>query len=418
MVATTLEQLKNDSKFILTLHKCSQYTLLLIAFFLPISTSLTNILFYLTALLILLTYKWSFIKNTIRDNKIAMSLVVLWILFTIGITYSQATTLESALIWKKHAKLIIAPLFCCLFITNNKLVISTIKLFILSMLITCFLGYLKVFELISVDGIYGSTSVFKPHIQTGILLAYTSYVLLVLSKYSIFMTNKLNTCNSRKHFIVYILLFSIVTTNILFFSTGRTGYVICFILITLFLFRCLPDKWTIILLVLVSTMPLMLYNFSESFKNRIDLTKAAINKFQNDEDNITSVGLRISFLQNGLKIIQSNPIYGSGTGSIELRYKQIEKNTKLLTDNPHNEYLNIGIQLGIFGLVYLLLMLAYHWYKSTLLPPPYNLLTEGLVLTIVIGSLANSLLMDTTESHFYVYFLLAYFGTYLNKKTL
>ncbi len=391
------ENIRVNNRFFYTLYNVSLITLVAISFFLPISTAITNILFYLTAVLILVTFKWSYIYTTIRSNKIALSLLVFWLLFTIALFYTEGSYIDAITRWKKHAKFLIAPLFFCLF-RERKLSLYTIYLFIAAMLITCFLGYLKFFGIIKINQhLAGATSVFKSHIQTNFLLAYTSFLLLVLSVYH------------HKMKFIFILLFLLVSFNTMYLGTGRTGMVIFFCLSSFFVFRILSPKWILVSSLAIFILPILLFYSSNSFKRRITTVKHDIVKYRNNQPD-TSVGLRLSYLFNGIKIIRTNPIYGSGTGSVPVQFKRIERNVILQTNNPHNEYINVGIQIGIIGLIYLMLMFIIQSYYSTKLPSPFNLASQGILVSIIVGCTANSLLMDTTEGHFYVYFITAFFA--------
>ena len=59
---------------------------------------------------------------------------------------------------------------------------------------------------------------------------------------------------------------------------------------------------------------------------------------------------------------------------------------------------------NLLGMLYLCFMFIYCCVKANQLDEHFKLLVYGLVLAIAFGSTANSLLMDTTEGHFFVYF--------------
>ncbi|NQY41946.1 MAG: O-antigen ligase family protein [Legionellales bacterium] len=357
---------------------------------------MTNILFYLTTILIIITFKWSYIYETIRTNKIAIGLLIFWLLFTIGVFYTEATYLEAITRWKKHAKFLIAPFFFCLF-RNKKLALYAIYGFIAAMLLTCSLGYLKYYGLISFkQHLAGPTSVFKSHIQTNFLLAYTAFLLLVLSNYFIRFRS------------ILIILFLFVTYNTMYLGTGRTGMVIFLVLVFFYALKTFSFRKIILSSVVILLLPVLLFNISNSFHKRVITIKNDIKSYQNDNPN-TSVGLRISYFINGVKIILTNPLYGSGTGSVPSQFQRIEKQEILQTNNPHNEYINTGIQIGIIGLAYLLFMFSIQLYHSRKLPFPINYACQGLLISIIVGCTANSLLMDTTEGHFYAYYISAFF---------
>ena len=108
---------------------------------------------------------------------------------------------------------------------------------------------------------------------------------------------------------------------------------------------------------------------------------------------------------NTLTLIKKHPLFGGGTGSLEGEYKPLAQNQNsdlIRVANPHNQYLLTTQEIGIVGLVCLLWMWMSHWqtsYKTTRNEYGYGL--RGLVITITVGSLFNSLLLDASEGKFY-----------------
>jgi O-antigen ligase len=75
-----------------------------------------------------------------------------------------------------------------------------------------------------------------------------------------------------------------------------------------------------------------------------------------------------------------------------------------ITANPHNEYLNLGVQLGIVGVLALLYLFFSMWRSARFLPTPYDAdLTRALVITFALGCAFNSLLMDHAEGLFFAW---------------
>jgi O-antigen ligase len=110
--------------------------------------------------------------------------------------------------------------------------------------------------------------------------------------------------------------------------------------------------------------------------------------------------------------MSKSPYIGFGTGSVFKKFDELAKTRDLVTNNPHNEYLNIGIQFGLLGLLFFLFMFYNFWQQSNKLDVFYELAVKGLIMAIAIGSLFNSLLMDTTEGHFFAYFMVVLFSHY------
>ncbi|MGH8616135.1 MAG: O-antigen ligase family protein [Burkholderiales bacterium] len=112
----------------------------------------------------------------------------------------------------------------------------------------------------------------------------------------------------------------------------------------------------------------------------------------------TSTGQRLEFYRVSLGLIAAHPLAGSGTGSFALAYREAVAGTNLEpTRNPHNEYLLLGVQLGVGGVVLLIALWIALWTAAARLPPLERDLARGLALAFAAGCLFNSLLLDHTE---------------------
>ncbi len=110
---------------------------------------------------------------------------------------------------------------------------------------------------------------------------------------------------------------------------------------------------------------------------------------------------------NSARIIYHNPWYGSGTGSFKQQYRALSEHyiKTYYTDNPHNEYFLTTVQLGYPGFLLLMLLFYMQWNRSFKIENiEYRYLAQGLVVLIVIGSMGNSMIMDSGEGHFWAFF--------------
>jgi len=136
---------------------------------------------------------------------------------------------------------------------------------------------------------------------------------------------------------------------------------------------------------------------------RIAEASKDMQKYQQGQT-VGSIALRLEFLKNGAILSLQNPILGVGTGGFERAYKKLAKSKALRpTNNPHNEYLMISVQWGAGGLALFLYLLYRQWRFSYELNQKNQWLAQGLVMSMLIGCLVNSLLLDFTEGHLYAY---------------
>lgn len=95
------------------------------------------------------------------------------------------------------------------------------------------------------------------------------------------------------------------------------------------------------------------------------------------------------------------PWLGHGTGSFAKEYQRIAQGEPFITKNPHNEFLMIGVQLGLIGLLVYLGFLGSQFYCARKLPDQDKWLAQGLLVSLLITSLFNTPFFDHTEGHWY-----------------
>ncbi|MFN7085996.1 MAG: O-antigen ligase family protein [Burkholderiales bacterium] len=119
----------------------------------------------------------------------------------------------------------------------------------------------------------------------------------------------------------------------------------------------------------------------------------------------SSAGIRLEFYRNTLAIIAEQPLLGVGTGGFPAAYAgKVRGSGQIAARNPHNEYLHLMTQVGVAGIAALVYLFHVQWRLASRLAPAYaGGLARGLVLTMVIGCLFNSLLLDHTEGLLYAW---------------
>ena len=107
-----------------------------------------------------------------------------------------------------------------------------------------------------------------------------------------------------------------------------------------------------------------MYKSTKVYKNRLD---ALSNIIQNNGDvgEGTPEDIRYVFVKESLDRIIKKPILGYGTGSFGTIFNNEVKSGHVFYTNttPHNQYLYVWFELGILGLV-LLLLIFYHQIKE------------------------------------------------------
>jgi O-antigen ligase len=142
---------------------------------------------------------------------------------------------------------------------------------------------------------------------------------------------------------------------------------------------------------------------SPSFRDSISRGFAEYSQWERDRPADNSVGWRLEFYFNTLQLIREKPLAGVGTGGFPVVYAERVKGTgRVNPGHPHNEFLLMTAQLGVFGLMGFLGMLVVQWKASRRVTPEVDCsLASGLVLAMAVGCLFNTLLLDHSEGLFY-----------------
>jgi O-antigen ligase len=141
------------------------------------------------------------------------------------------------------------------------------------------------------------------------------------------------------------------------------------------------------------------------FQQRVNKIAQELKEWRADQPAQTSTGWRLEFYRNTLAIITEHPVVGVGTGGFPSAYAEKVKGTgRVAATNPHNEFLLVTVQLGIAGLAALLWLFWRQWQLVGRLDTPLESeLARGLIVTMVIGCMLNSLLLDHTEGLLYAW---------------
>lgn len=373
-------------------RQLSQILVVVTAFVLPLSTAALMVFFSATVLCCLLAGNWYEKYLILRYNPMALMFIIFFALFLIGLSYStvpQAVVLHTL---TKYSKFLLGFFLFSTF-RNEKTAAAAFFAFLVAAGITLLLSFIKFFWHIDFLHRFASDSgVFKDHIFTGFLFAFTSYCFAVFA-FSI----------KNMWRWLFALLFLVTVYNVLFINLSRSGYVVLFSLMLLLAWQQFAWKGLLAGLIISIFLCGGLLFLPANFKQRFNLAHSEITQYERGSFD-TSVGLRLEFYRNSLKLLKVHPWIGTGTGSFAQDYVAVTQDKKFATKNPHNEYLNIAVQFGLLGVVILLGMFIVHAWTSFRLQGLRQYFAQAVLVSIAVGSLFNSWLMDVTQGCFYVIF--------------
>ena len=201
----------------------------------------------------------------------------------------------------------------------------------------------------------------------------------------------------------------------MFITGGRAGHVMFFVALLILIVQVFSYRRMMGFIVALFMLPLIFllaYNFSDLFNLRIH--EAILNIVNYSEYKNTSVGQRITYAINTFEIIQHNFWLGVGTGDFPFEYSKVNvlnSSEVSLTTNPHNMYLLIMVQLGLVGLISMLLIFFYQIKVSLYSNNLYsNKIAFVLPVLFLIIMLSDSYLLGH-----YTTLLFVFFSSFLHK---
>ena len=387
-------------------------------FSIVLPTALPNIFLALFLIFLIIGGNFKFKFELIITNSIALLCIGIFLLFVFGLIYTSASIEEALSMLKKYSKFMYVPLLLCAFHEQRWKKIGYIS-FVSGVTLMMFLSYMTLFgwqpESIYAGAYtgpaYDKYIVFRSRIAHATLVAFMAYLFI---QHAIVNEHKL----LKLSFVVLAILASI---NVLVMVPSRSGQVLWTTLMLLLIYQYFGWRRFILGLLIVPVLTIGILVSSDTTRIRIVELKNDIEQIQ-ERDYRTSLGYRVIWAQGAWDIFKHNPIFGTGTGSFETEFKkyidiQDIKNTpyRLYSKNPHNGYVSIGVQLGIVGLIFLIMLFIQQWRVSYMLSIFGGYVAKGFIITVVVSNLMNSFIFSHTQGIFFAIFTALLFSAYLPK---
>ncbi|MBR0904607.1 O-antigen ligase [Bradyrhizobium liaoningense] len=207
--------------------------------------------------------------------------------------------------------------------------------------------------------------------------------------------------------------------NLAFVVLARSALVYIPIMLVLFSIFYLPRKFLYHAIVGGALLIASLWFASTNLQDRTRSISLEYSKFSVGHD-ITSVGLRLEYWRKSFSFLLEAPVFGHGTGSVQMLFDQAAKaQTGLAAEtisNPHNQILNVAVQWGMVGCTVLVAM----WISHLLLfrgPGFYSWLGSIAVVQNIVSSMFNSHLFDFVPGWIYVISVSLSAGMMLRRET-
>jgi O-antigen ligase len=246
-----------------------------------------------------------------------------------------------------------------------------------------------------------SAIAFKLRVTHGYLVAFGAFLFALLAREAAGGTR-----------LGWAAASALAALNVLFLVQGQTGWVVFAALALYLAFVLFGGRGLAAALALGAALAAAGYLVSDGLRVRLQDTAAQVAAFRSGQQPTTadSAGMRLEFYRHSAAIVAEHPLLGVGTGGFPKAYAERAAAGRVVTDNPHNEYLLIAAQTGLPGLALLLALFAIAWHGARRLAPLERDLARGIVLATAVGCLFNSLLADHTEGLLFAWLSAVAFG--------
>jgi O-antigen ligase len=372
---------------------CARIFAIALGFTIPISgPPLNYILLVLTLTALVASGNFRDKLAAVKTNQVALAALALFGFFIIGLAWNASGINAGLHMVEKYSDLAFVPIFVTLFQTERDRRRALLA-FAAALVLTLFLSYLTWAGLISkgflVLGDEAKPEVFKKYLTQNILMAFGAFL---FGHFAL-------TARTRSSRVAWSVIALLAVINVVLMVPGRSGQLILAALAIYFAYSVWRRAGALLAAAGVVALGAALILGFAPVNNRLALLLEEWNTWQPGVDSQTSMGQRLGYFHNSLLIIRDHPVIGVGTGGFSKAYAdQVAGTTLTPTDNPHNEYLNVTVQLGVIGLSALLYLFYCIWRLAPELPAAFEFhLARGLIVTIALGCLLNSLLMDHVE---------------------
>jgi len=330
---------------------------------------------------------------------IAMALLLLLVA---GVFYSPVDTSEALSSLKKYRELLLFAMAVSYLRGKREKAALAGNFFLSGSILLLLISYTMYSGLIPTEK-YGYSTVY--HITHSFFMAILSF--WALQRFLI----------GNGYRLLWAILFLATVINLFYIAPGRTGMLIFIALLGLTVFQHLSLKQSVVGLLICAAVVTATFYSSHNFSNRVNEAVSEVQNYHPGKSR-TSLGMRFDWWHNCITLISQKPIFGHGTGSFEAVQAKLIKGTKTKgSDNPHNEFLFIAVQVGLVGMGLYTLLLLSVFLMALKKMPPGNYLLQGVAVTMFFGCLMNSFLYDSHQGHFFTIITAVLLHSYPNRVT-
>lgn len=380
-------------------RRLGEISLIVACFSLPWSVALMNVAALLMALCWFLGGKFLELPQILCQSPSASLAVALFLLLLVSLVYTTAPIAYGLDIAGKYRKLLYLPIVLSMVNGAPVLRRRALNAFLWGCGLLLFVSY---FKLVTV--LLGTAIFIDRH---GFSLVYHITHSFFMAMFIFFLIERTITekKTSGRWPWMLVVVIALAGFNLFYVTPGRTGWGLCLALIAFIFIGRRSWRWLLTGLVIltalvavISQSPLVSARYREIARETKNYQPGASR---------TSMGMRFDWWHNAYDLFRESPWLGKGVGSFPGEQRQLVKSLQQRTkpsDNPHNEYLLLAGQTGVCGLWLFVALLIVPGIEARRrgLPPDDCRLIQGVALAMALGCLANSLLFDSQQGHFFI----------------
>ena len=360
-------------------ERLGEISLVLIGFTIPLSTALCTGVFPALAVVAWLMMRgWRGVPKLLRENRVALLCVALFAWLGVAAIYGGGS--EAFGIWKKYRELALVIIYMGLTVTlpNRQRAVTALAI---GLLVAMQVSFMQAAGMLPMK--HGNP-VLSSSLTQGALMAWLAFWLLHYH---------------RKTGLKGILaLLVLVLANLFFLVDSSTGVVLVLALGLLFGLQPLRRAKLAVMAGGLIVVVAFAFAVSPMFRTATQEDVKAVQEMLNGKTTFTPTGERLQFYRNSLTLFSQAPVFGHGTGRFHEKYAAHVAGTKqVVTANPHNEYLMVGVQSGLIGVGILLALFWALWRSAAGWEGMDRWLAQGMVVWLAVGCCFNSFILDSRE---------------------
>jgi O-antigen ligase len=360
-------------------ERLGEISLVLIGFTIPLSNVLCTGVFPALAVVAWLMLRgWRDVPKLLRENRVALLCVALFAWLGVAAIYGGGS--EAFGIWKKYRELALVIIYMGLAATlpNRQRAVTALAV---GLMVALQISFMQAAGMLPMK--HGNP-VLSSSLTQGALMAWLAFWLLHYHRQT-----------GLKGILVLLVL---VLVNLFFLVDSSTGVVLVLALGLLFGLQTLRRAKLAVMAGGLLAVVAFAFAVSPMFRTATQEDVKAVQEMLNGKTTFTPTGERLQFYRNSLTLFSQAPVFGHGTGRFHEKYAAHVAGTKqVVTANPHNEYLMVGVQSGLIGVGILLALFWALWRSAAGWEGMDRWLAQGMVVWLAVGCCFNSFILDSRE---------------------